>query len=473
MVSEKFRRQLRQEAEQWWHEGLIDASAYGQLADRYQFSEIDSAARNRFTAILMGLGGILMGLGTITFVAAHWEDWSRLSRLFLLLSLFFGVNATGFYLWRQHTLPKSYQNLGQGLLLLGALILGANMALMSQIFHQSGNLYELFLVWGLGVMLMSFSLRLTSLGVLAGILLQIGYWLGFFGSISSEGFWGKSIIEHMPLVVMFFLIPLAYWCRSRVIFALSSIAIITSLLANLLRFEGWMIEVAIGLPPALFWTYTDRIWKFERSHRSPSSLDRHFQSIARSLSTIFLSLVLYVFSFNIWKYLLLGELSWEQWQSWRHIWIDLLILIALTLMGWLQLRSPKRRWQFRKNRAINSLTIAITIFVSVSLAFWHWHIQSIAIVNIILFNLMLLLFSISLIRDGLALGVRRTFWGGTFLLAIGIVSRMLEYNTGLLLKSLVFVLCGVGVMIAGLAFEQNVKKSQHLSIPNSSEEEAS
>jgi uncharacterized membrane protein len=473
MVSEKFRRQLRQEAEHWWQEGLIDRSVYEKIADRYQFSELESAARNRFIAILMGLGGILMGLGTIIFVAANWEAWSRFSRLILLLGLFLGVNATGFYLWRKSTPPRSYQNLGQGLLLLGALILGANMALMSQLFNRSGNFYELFLVWGLGVALMSFSLRLKSLGVLAAILLQVGYWLGLSQSlIAGEWSWGKLMIEHMPLVVMFFLIPLAYWCRSRAIFGLAVIAVMTSFFANVLRFEGWMLELAIGLPPAFFWGYTAKIWRFERSLRCFSSLDFQFTSIARSLSTIFLSLVLYAFSFNIWTYFKLGKLSLDQWQSLRYSSVDISILMALTLLGWFQWRSTeimRKSWQ---QPWMNSLTFSTFIILSGSLVFWHLHVYSIAILGTVAFNVMLFLFSISLIRDGLASGVRRIFWGGTFLFSLGIVSRMLEYNTGLLLKSLVFVLCGVGVMVAGLAFEQNVKKSKYLSIPNSSQEEA-
>ncbi|MGB3558470.1 MAG: DUF2157 domain-containing protein [Geitlerinemataceae cyanobacterium] len=473
MVPEKFRHQLRQEAEHWWQEGLIDRSVYEKIADRYQFSDIENAARNRFTAILMGLGGILMGLGTIIFVAANWEAWSRVSRLMLLVSLFLGVNATGFYLWRKPIQPRSFQNLGQSLLLLGALILGANMALVSQLFYESGNLYELFLAWGLGVATLSFSLRLKALGILAAILLQIGYWIGFSrGFNAPQWSWGQLTIEHMPLVGIAILIPLAYWCRSRAIFGLGTIAVMTSFLANILRFEGWILELAIGLPPALFWGYTEGIWRFGRFRRSSTLLEFKFQSIARSLSTIFISLVLYAFSFNSWKSFQLGKLNIEQWQLLQYFTIDISILTALTFLGLFQFRSPGKSIKVGKSKAVNSLTILALIIISGSLVFWHLHIYSIATSSTIAFNVMLFLLAISLIRDGLAGGVRRTFWGGTFLLSVGIASRMLEYNTGLLLQSLVFVLCGVGVMVAGLAFEQNIKKSKHLANSNSFQEES-
>jgi uncharacterized membrane protein len=143
MVSDKFRHQLRREAEVWQDEGLIDAGQYQQLAQRYQFTQLDTTARNRFVAILVGLGSVLIGLGVITFVAANWQELPRAVKVMLLLSLFIGVNVAGFYFWRRS--PGTQQRLGQGLLLLGALILGANMGLMGQMFHVNAPFFELLL----------------------------------------------------------------------------------------------------------------------------------------------------------------------------------------------------------------------------------------------------------------------------------------------------------------------------------------
>jgi len=43
------------------------------------------------------------------------------------------------------------------------------------------------------------------------------------------------------------------------------------------------------------------------------------------------------------------------------------------------------------------------------------------------------------------------------MLTLQILSRVLEYETGLLVKSLVFVICGVGVIFVGLWFERYVR----------------
>jgi uncharacterized membrane protein len=107
MVSEKFRHQLRKESQQWKSEGWLSSEQYEQLSQRYEFERLDSAASDRFITILIGVGSVLLGLGLITLVAANWQALSREFRVVLLLSLFLGVNISGFYLWQQpKTQPK-------------------------------------------------------------------------------------------------------------------------------------------------------------------------------------------------------------------------------------------------------------------------------------------------------------------------------------------------------------------------------
>jgi uncharacterized membrane protein len=494
MVTEKFRRLLRQESEKWWTEGLIDAELHEKLAERYQFHQLERDASNRFVGILMGLGGILLGLGVITFIAANWLDWSRSFKVMLLLSLFIGINAAGFYLWRrspQHGLQK----LGHGLLILGALTLGANLSLMSQMFHQSGNFYQLLLVWGLGVFAMASSLPLTSLGVLSLILIGWGYGLGWIDqSIAQDNSLWQLLLRHMPLIGSLLALPLAHWCRSRVIFALGAILVATSLVFNLrplsgwaagqLTASGWIAMIAFTLPPALLWSYHRNLWKFSSpsrlsvdSPRFPRSSDP-FQPIARSLAVWFLSILFYIFAFHwVWEVHSTPGLSSDQsispWQ-WQSL-IDAIVLAIFAGLGWLQL-TPQLRYQLHhrslwvQEKAVNTGTVAAMLALTAGTLLWHFAIGAILEVATLNFNLLLFGLAIALIRDGLALGSRRTFWGGMLLLVLGIVSRMLEYNTGLLLKSIVFVICGIGVIFAGLWFERNARPRTKLALPKPSQE---
>ncbi|HEY9627230.1 MAG TPA: DUF2157 domain-containing protein [Coleofasciculaceae cyanobacterium] len=468
MVTEKFRRQLRQESEKWWSEGLIDATVHEQLSLRYQFQNLEKDASNRFITILMSLGGILLGLAVITFVAANWQDWTRGFKVVLLLSLFIGVNAAGFYLWRSPS-PKGYQKLGHGLLLLGALILGANIALMAQMFHQTGDFYELLLVWGLGVVIMAHGLRLVSLSILSLILLSIGYVLGWFDWTGGQASlpW-QLIVIHMPLIATLLFLPLAYRSGSRVLFGFSAVLTATALTLNGLPWgwdggnptSGWGMAIACTVPPALLWSFSSDLWRFSRTPRRasrPVAPPQPFQAIARSLSLVGLSLILYLLSFRgLWlspvgSPSLFFVSSPFNWQSL----IDLLLFSLVAGLGWLALARQKRsRFQ---EKFLNSGFVAVMLLLIVGVFVLNFEISPLPDLSTLLINILLFLLAIGLIRDGLALGHRQTFWGGILLLVLGILSRTVEYDTDLLLKSIAFAACGIGVILAGLWFERKVK----------------
>ncbi len=453
----KFRRQLRKEAEQWWQEGVITVDIYEQLSERYKFREIEPDAQNQFVAILLGLGGILLGLGLITFVAANWQVWSRSFRVCLLMALFVGVNAAGFYLWRRPVNKKGLQRLGHALLLTGALSLGANMALMSQMFHQSGPAYGLYFFWGIGVTLMAYSLRLTSLGVLAWGLMAISYgsW-AVSGLFSAETSWLETLMKLMPLIVGGLFVPLAYWCRSRVVFVLAGLGFAIAFTLNLLiDFENGLLTLSFLLPAACLWAYDREIWRF--TPRSSNTQPDPLQAIARSLTVWLLSLMLYVCSFKaIWDnpHLVPDRLFTEP--SWWFV--NSLVISVFTGLGWLRLRHQLKNWTRWQEKSVNTVAIALILIVSTGILTLHIALEGIPIIATSLCNAMLFLLALALLRDSLALGERRTFWGGMGLLVLGLLSRFFEYNTSLMLKALVLTLCGIGVIMAGLWFEHRLKR---------------
>lgn len=462
MISDKFRRELREEAKLWEAEGLIDTSFYQQLSERYQFNTLETASRNRFLSILMSLGGILLGIGVITFVAANWQVWSREVRVALLLSLFVAVNAAGFYLWRIPPSPSknSHPNmpatkgrnklLGEGLLLLGTLILGANMALMAQMFHIGGSSYGLFLAWGIGVLGMAYSLRLTSLGVLSALLIGLGYWLAVLDSPSKVEFsWLEVLVRQMPIAASIMFVPLAYWCRSRAIFAIGAIVLIFSLQASIVQGLNETSGAAIfcALPPALLWGYDDAIW--------PKVHSRLFQPTARSLALQFLAGLFYVLSFyGCWQDLPNPAPTGPDWLLLANV----AVLGGFTVFEWLRLGRLELRRPKQKGVDLTTSAIGILIIASALIPLFHLNFTPIPQLATFLFNVFLFLLAVGLIREGLALGNRQTFWGGMVLITLQIISRLFEYNTEQLLKSFVFVLCGIGVIAAGLWFERHFAK---------------
>ena len=77
----------------------------------------------------------------------------------------------------------------------------------------------------------------------------------------------------------------------------------------------------------------------------------------------------------------------------------------------------------------------------------------------IVMNMVLFFIGFAMLHDGMLLGIRHRFWGGMGIVVIGLMTRMFEYDTGLMLKALVLALCGVAIIAAGLWFEKQTKSS--------------
>ncbi len=449
MVSDKFRRQLRQQARYWQQDGLIDAMQYQQLATRYQFDELEVRARNRFVMILLGIGSILLALGVITFVAANWQDWSPGFKLGLLLSLLVLVDLFGFLLYRSNpNSPGRRQRFGQGLLLLGALVVGPCMAQMAQMFHIGGSPSALLFGWGLAVLIMAYSLGLTVLGVVSLLLVVLGYCWGVPElATATPTSWAQWLVVHMPLMSMLLFGPLAYGCRSRVLFGLDALLLVGALEVNVAYgFDlapGILIAIAPTLPGALLWGYDDCFW--------PGIQARRFQPIARILALLCFCIALYFLTFHhVWDD---SALDW----SWvanplpdLGILLDLAMLVGLAVVFWTRLVCR------RKNLDRVTATFGGTLAIATLVLFCHHNLIAIPILATFLCNSLFFLIAAGLMRSGLASGKRYTLWFCSVLVILQRRSRLLEYDTDLLLKSFVFFLCGAGVIAAGLWFEKHL-----------------
>ena len=450
MVTNKFRCQLRQEAAQWQTEGLINQELFDRLATKYQFDSLEVNARNRFTTILLSIGGLLLGLGVLTLVAANWQDWGRELRIVLLLSLFIGINTIGFYLWQRSRSPWQ-SRLGQALLFTGALTLGANMALMAQMFHIGGAAFKLYLFWGTGVLLMAYSLRLTILGMLAIALIGIGYWMGFYNIAEEDNRAWLWVSVQMPIIAGVVYLSLAYWCRSKWIFFAGIIAIISSLLNlvnshNLLNYwdnsQGIWSVVSLILPPAFLWSFDDFPWR--KSSQEPEI----FAAIARKISIFLIIYSSFFLSFHyFWSSSPFTSYRYDD-SDLGHIALPVGVFVVWTVFNWVKLA------RIRTSPPYLALNLTNSVVLGLFGTFWHNNISSIPVVGTFVFNVLLFILGAGLTRDGLTRGDRLSFWVGMVLLTGQILSRTFEYETGLLLKSFILILCGIGVMVTGIWFER-------------------
>jgi uncharacterized membrane protein len=449
MPSDRFRHELKAEVRQWVEEGLIDDQQVDRLVDRYRLDQLDAAAKNRFVGILVGLGCLLIGLGVITFVAANWEDLGRSVKLGLLGTLFLSSNLGGFYLWQ-----RGLERYGQGLLLVGNLVLGASIALFSQMFHLASDSYLLFLWWGLAVLLMAYATRMKWLAMLSIALIGQAYWLLVWHGFM---FWSRSqtlgilpdvgwLPSYMAVAAMVMFLPLAYWCRSRAVFVMAWIAIVSAFFHGSMTTADNLIPkmLAFTLPGLLLWSYRTG----------------EFQSLAKRLGggTIAFSLcTCAVFGVN----LMYAGNSGGYWVALRN-WPGLgsgVLLVVVAIVQWVRLltaRESPRIGGLGGDLPLNLTVLGIVGLQAIALTLSGFGAPGIDIGGLML-NALTAVWGIGLIRESLSEGDRSMFWAGMATLTTLVMAKVFLSTTMLTFKALMLVACGVLIVMAGIWFEKNVR----------------
>ena len=470
MASDKFRQELRNESQQWRQDGLITPEQGQQLADRYQFDRIDEQTSSRFTLLLIVVGSVLVGLGIITYVAANWQDIPKVFRTLLLFSLFSITNLSGFYLHQKS--DKLQQTLGQGLLLIGGMTLGATMALMAQMYHISGPLHPLLITWGFGVVLMAYCLRNSGLGILSALILL---WAGGSGSIELRGFGNVStemgyqvIILNLSVIAGLLYFPLAQWTRSRSLFVIGIIVSLFNFIpawtevryySNNFLATNLIGSLLLTMPIAFLWSY-------------PKQVDRiraKFQPIARNIGILSLGFLLYLCSFRQIFLLQTNKINRIDGieilgQLWIYIIPSIVVLTLITVFQWSKLL--KRFRSLPRDETNLNIAIGGMLLIVGGVCFFGSTGDRPEIVFVM--NALLTILGIGCIRESLETKRRSQFWYGLLLLVVQITTRFFEYETELMLKAVILTLCGFGIIAAGIWFEKYAGRSRTITSSNSS-----
>lgn len=140
-----FGKRLAQELPRWQKEGWVNAEGRQAIL-------ADVAARQSKMAWASSLalaGALLLGIGVITWFAAHWNEMNKLMKLALIfLALTASHVAHGLCLTRA-ALPK----LAQGMAFLSVLFFGAAIMLIGQIYHIDAHFPDGIALWAAGGLL--------------------------------------------------------------------------------------------------------------------------------------------------------------------------------------------------------------------------------------------------------------------------------------------------------------------------------
>lgn len=162
-----YRRRLVRDVARWKSRGWVTAEGEGGI-----LAELNAGGPAGGLASVLGiLASTLLGLAAISFVAAHWEEMSRLARLALLFgALWLGYAGACFFHARD---MKAFSDAA---ILFAVAIFGTSIMLISQMFHINGNPPDGVLAWWVGALLAGVLLR--SNPALAMALVLVCVWAG-------------------------------------------------------------------------------------------------------------------------------------------------------------------------------------------------------------------------------------------------------------------------------------------------------
>jgi len=166
------RKWLSREGDRWVREGIVAPEQLARIVALYGDS------KERSVGVLPALGGLLLGLGVLTFVAANWQALPNGVRLAILLAVMLGFYAAGGRL-----ISRGHTNVGVALASVGLFAFGGGLILIHQMFHMVMFGAATLAVWSAAGAATAYVLRSRYIYAVAVVLTFIaqGYSLGAFG----------------------------------------------------------------------------------------------------------------------------------------------------------------------------------------------------------------------------------------------------------------------------------------------------
>lgn len=421
-MNTRFRAALRTELPIWIREGFVSEEAAGHLSKTYQLDNLKEESSRLLSAVIFTLGGLLLGGGVISFVAANWDDISTPVKLAILFAALLGFHIVGYWFWRS----AGWRRLGHALIFCGCLIFGANIGLVAQIFHIRGDWYGAFGAWAVGSLVMAWAIRSWLIGLLA-LCTSFLWFVGF----QDDNHQRAALLYPLGLAVA--LIPLAWIIRSRLLYVGSLLGIVMAacvIAGNHGSSNQTLMTMAAG---GLF------VWALGEAHRA-AGWRMEFANLTAGLGLGVLATAAYIWSFHdLWN---TPKLRLRQS-------LFAVVFLALSIAATFVLSRRERH---------THLWLIIGVLVVGALLIGAGLVNS-EIVFTIITNLAALILAAVMIGVSLIDERRVVFWSGSLYLVLLILSRFLEYESSLLIKSAAFLACGAAVIVAGISYERYLRRN--------------
>lgn len=193
-----YRGRLERDLAIWVGKGLIAKPQADALLAEYDGRESSFSVGR----VLMMIAALLIAAALLLLVASNWEAIPRLVRVVLLLAAIWLFHGGAAWL-----LASGRRALAQGALVLGTASFGASLSLIGQMYHLSGDLADMLVVWFGFALLTALAFRSAATAFLCGFLA----WAYFSNLALDTPFEWSSIQGAVIPVMAAVLIGLVYY----------------------------------------------------------------------------------------------------------------------------------------------------------------------------------------------------------------------------------------------------------------------
>jgi uncharacterized membrane protein len=225
MLVRAYRLRLEADLAKWEADGVITPAVL--TAIRAALPPL--APGINIPVVLAIVGGLLIAAAFLAFVAAHWIELARVTRLAILLSgsvVGFGMGG-----WFARTGRLILADLCAGI---GSIIFGAGIALVGQMYHLGGDFAAGMLLWSIGAL--AAAVLTGSRGALAVALVAASIWS------CTRIFEIRDVPQLSFLAIWFIAAGLALAWNSRVAAHLVGLAALPWWISASLQFDGRSLE---------------------------------------------------------------------------------------------------------------------------------------------------------------------------------------------------------------------------------------
>ena len=399
-VDRRFLTKLASEIQRWRSQGLISQeqadSILGSYGSHAAIATVDKA-RGRLISILAVLGAILVGVGVILFFAANWDAILRPIRLALVMACVPTGYAAAY--WIRYV--KGYERVGAAFILLAAVIYGAAIHLVAQIYNFPVYDPTLFTYWFAGVVPVAYLTRSQPT-----VFLSIGL------ALAATGFWLSEYLDDAN-------------GQAVGIFSVSIYVMLGLALFGLGRVQGHFRETR------------DYAWSFE------------------IMGTLTVLCSVYALGFRE-AYDLLPLTQSIDPEAPLGLWVLLCVFAAIgfTALGAAFYTSLSQRLTVKplSFELLGAALLAVAVFTVLLTPHGN------EITFPLVFNLLLLLAIVGLIVLGYVRAMESLINIGLAFFALDVVTRYFELSWDLLDRSIVFVVAGIILLGGGFFLERGRRK---------------